>query len=205
MVGVALATAGCTVQVVAPPATAASSATFSAAPIGFRCLPRGTIQAFSTGGAVTWIGTDPANSDICIGRNGAGAPIQAVRGFWNIGRYWPDTIPSMRSGLAELTTKPAGTVATFTVTGPTATAEDPRPGTWTHSLRVVGREPLVIAAGRFDAHVIDDDERTTQGSGHWTRRYWIDAATGAFLKSETLTSSNGLKQGRETVSLRLPR
>ena len=216
IVGAALLAAGCTVQVIAPPGSTIDPLTGAvtqkpaaltqpvSAPIGFRCLPRGTVQTYSDGNITSWLGYDPSNSDICVGRSKEGRTISTIRGIWNIGSYWPDTIPAMRTALTDLTTKPVGTVATFTATGSTANKDDPRPGTWTHTLRVLNREALTTPAGAFQAYVIEDDYRNTFGTGQWKRLFWVDAATGALLKVQTVAASNGAYPKWETVALRLP-
>jgi hypothetical protein len=174
-------------------------------PIGFRCLPSGAMQVTSSGGSILWLGTDPSSPDICIGRNSAGSPVQRVRGIWNIGGYWPDTIPAIRQAMARLTIETPGTPIPFTVTGKVATPDDPRAGTWTHTVQVTGEENVTVPAGTFRAIVIDDSQQGVGGNTYrGSQRIWIDPSSGALLRWVTTGSSDGKTSIWETTSLRLP-
>jgi hypothetical protein len=107
--------AACTAapQAVTPQATAANTPSIASItpvtePIGSHCPPRGTVAKYSDGTVVTYLGVDPAASDICIGRNNAGNPVQRIRGIWVIGGLWPDSIAGVRDAMMKLTTMAPG-------------------------------------------------------------------------------------------------
>jgi hypothetical protein len=174
-------------------------------PIGFRCPPQKTVQTFSDGGSIMWLGTAPGSPDICIGRNRAGAPVERVRGIWNIGTVWPDAIPAVRTAMAKLTTDPPGADVPFTVTGQTSQHDDPRPGTWTHSVRVLGADDLAMQGGSFSTVLIEDIQ-TSPTTGAYLARdlLWVDRTSGVVVKSE-LDQANPAKHTTwETTSLKPP-
>jgi hypothetical protein len=173
--------------------------------ISLRCLPSGTEQTYSTGESVKWLGYDPSSSDLCIGRNKNGHPVQRVRGIWGIGSYWPDGIPAVRQAMTRLQAAPPGTPVSFVVTGKSSTADDPRPGTWSHMLAVAGEERITVGAGTFDAVIIEDSQQGMDGNTYrGTARIWVDRNSGAVLRWDTSGISNGQHTSWETTSLRLP-
>jgi hypothetical protein len=174
-------------------------------PIGFHCPPRGTFSTNSLGSVVTYLGVDPAASDICIGRNGAGSPVQQIRGIWIIGSMWPDSIPGVRDALAKLTTLPPGAEVTMSVTGKSSNPDDPRAGTWTHTMKVHGEQTLTVPAGTFRTVLIVDHERGRGPTGYdGTHDYWVDRNTGLPVKRRTESSSPGKTSDWEMTSLRVP-
>jgi hypothetical protein len=159
-------------------------------PIGARCPPAGTVARYSTGTVLTFLGVDPNASDICIGRNAAGNPFELVRGIWSISGYWPDTIPGVRDAIMKLTTMVPGTEVTMTVTGRTSINDDPRPGTWTHTVKVLGEQTITLPAGTFRTVVISDHDRGKGVTGYDGTSYiWWDRETGLRVKRHTGTTS----------------
>lgn len=171
--------------------------------ISFRCLPSGTEQTYS-GVTVKWLGYDPSSSDLCIGRNKEGQPVQRVKGVWPTGGIWPDALSSVRQAFTRLETEPPGTPISFTVTAKAANSQDPRPGSWTHTAVIAGVEPITVPAGTFDAVMIEDTEQGMNGTYRGVNRIWVDRSSGAVLRWETTGISNGQHSSRETTSLRLP-
>ena len=196
---VASLTGGC-VQQVAPVSVALPAVS---APIGFRCPPSGTVQTFNDNAVVTWLGAQPNQGDICIGRNQAGAPVQSVRGLFPLGGLWPDSIPAVRDAMMRVTTLAPGTPVSFMTTGQTANPNEVRPGTWTHTWRVSGQDRLRVGPTIRGAWTIDREARSganVVAAG----RYWIDQATGVRLKSVNTNPSTGQVTGFDTRSLALP-
>ena len=66
--------------------------------------------------------------------------------------------------MTKLTTMMPGTEVTMTVTSRTASGTDPRPGTWTHTVKVLGEQSVSVTAGTFRT-VPDRRPRPHQGNG----------------------------------------
>lgn len=193
-----------TLQPIAALPAAASAIQPLSGPMVFRCPRQGTVQSYPSGNSTTWLGIDPANTDVCIGRDQAGRPVSRIRNIWTPASFWPDTLPALRQAGARLYSAPAGEPVSFTATGSTGNAADPRPGTWTITLRVLGQEDIAIQAGTFRTYVIEYDERSAVGDGRWVYRMWFDQATGAYLRRAVVSSSDGRGAGADTASLRSP-
>jgi hypothetical protein len=194
--------AGCTAtsqgtasgQTSAPAAAAATTqsdtVTPLAQPIGTHCPQAGTVARYSEGAVLTFLGTDPSAADLCIGRNAAGNPFQLVRGIWAISGIWPDSIPGVRDAMTKLTTMVPGTEVTMTVTGRTASGTDPRPGTWTHTVKVLGEQSVSVTAGTFRSVLIADHDHAKGSTGYDGTHYiWIDRETGLRVKGHTDTTA----------------
>lgn len=131
--------------------------------------------------------------------------MQKVRGIWSIGSYWPGSIPEIRRAMAELTTRPPGAVATFNVTAKSATPNDPRPGTWTHQIRVIGSETVSVPAVIFQTVVLEDQEQATSGNGYQgINRLWVDPALGTIIQAQSTGLTNGKNSQWVTTSLQRP-
>jgi hypothetical protein len=59
-------------------------------------------------------------------------------------------------------TETPGTEIPFTVTGKSSTKDDPRAGSWTHSIKVIGEQTVSMPAGNYQAIVIQDTEQGTR-------------------------------------------
>ncbi len=174
-------------------------------PIGFRCPQQQSVQTFADGGWITWLGTAPGSPDICIGRNRLGNPVERVRGIWSIRGYWPDSIPGVRGAMTRLTTEMPGVNVSFTVTGQTGMKDDPSPGTWTHTVRVLGAEDVAMQGGSF-ATVVIEDTQTAPTTGAYIARdlIWVDQASGIVVKGDREQANPASHTSWETVSFKPP-
>ena len=92
--------------------------------------------------------------------------------------------------MTKLTTMMPGTEVTMTVTSRTASGTDPRPGTWTHTVKVLGEQSVSVTAGTFRTVLIADHDRTKGTAGYdGTHYFWIDRETGLRVKGHTDTTA----------------
>jgi DNA/RNA endonuclease G (NUC1) len=102
-------------------------------------------------------------------------------------------------------TETPGTEIPFTVTGKSSTKDDPRAGSWTHSIRVIGEQTVSVPAGTYRAIVIQDTEQGIDGNSyHGIHTIWVDNSSGALLRWQTIGLSNGKNSMWETTSLGIP-
>jgi hypothetical protein len=175
-----------------------------AGPIGFRCLPAGTVQRFTNGGSIIWQGAEPGRDDICIGRTGNGEPVAKARGIWAVSPEVPDSMEAIRAAMAALTTGRPGSVVSFAVSAaPPAT---PNRRFLHFAVHVAGQGAATLAAGLVAFYVIEGEEHGEGADAYrGTVRIWLDRASLALLKWETTDLRTGGTDTSETASLSPPR
>jgi hypothetical protein len=127
-----------------------------------------------------------------------------VRGIWSLGGVWPDAIPAIRTAMG-LTTEQQGVEVPFTTTGQTTQQDDPRPGTWSHAVRVLGAEDLTMKGGSFST-VLVQDIQTSPTTGAYVARviFWVDRTSGIVVKSDVDQANPPKHTTWETASLTVP-
>lgn len=145
---------------------------------GYACPPVGTTVTFGEAGSTTHQSADPSDPAICLSINAAGTLQRRIFGFYATGTQ---SDAAIRAGMQPLYPMAIGRRAAFD-----AFFTASRGGTteqYRDSFEVQGEERIAVGDQQVDAWVL---RRVQQGTGNNTfsteETYWVDKATGAFLR-----------------------
>lgn len=181
---------GCTPQAGNAPAT--GSAAIAQPVPGYACPPAGTVVTYGDTASRTYQGVDPTDPAICLSTNAAGTLQRRIFDFYSTGTQSDSTI---RAAMQSLYPMAVGRKAAFDAF---FTAD--RGGTtlvYRDSFEVQGEERIAVGDQQVASWVL---RRVQQGTGNNTfstdKIYWVDKATGVFLRRVIGQTVGGVSQAR---------
>ena len=148
-------------------------------PWDFACPEAGTAVSYDDGRRLTFAGPDPADPAVCLARTDAGGQVRLI---WGMVEDSALEGRGHRPAMAPLFPARTGSNVSYTVdlSSPGSGIQYRYDTRW----RLVGREPVQVPAGRFNALVF---ERAVQGTGanagqSFRLTYWVEGGTGVVLK-----------------------
>lgn len=164
----------------------------------FRCPPSGYRITTSVGGSIEYLGADPAEPTVCLGKTQGGI----VRRPFAVSELASQDPATVRREIGKLYPARPGGEVRFIGNGQGGIG-----GTqFNYSWKVLGFERISLAGMEIDALMLQVQQQGLGDNYHNSKRtYWLDRTTGAVVKMQVtlIAGSLGGWQSWEAISISL--
>ena len=111
--------------------------------IGVGCPKLGAVERVVFPFNIAWLGEDPREADICIGRTVNDQYLHFATGLFQIDRLSASNVQAIREAMIRVASELPGTEVGFTITARSSNAFETRPVRISMNWRVIGQVPSV--------------------------------------------------------------